>query len=153
VEIPPLDDTEWRELVERGLSDEERESARALLPLAWEGATVHPRFVIRAVEHMLENSDSNLASAPSDPWVWHRDRARQLGRSEEIATLELAGLGRPVSAHDTEFLDRLGWSRPYAQRILASLEGQGIVRSIPDRRDRPGRPRKLYELAPAGKAR
>lgn len=62
--------------------------------------------------------------------------------------IEIQGLGRPVSVHDADLLDRLGWSRPYAQRILSTLEANGILRSIPERRDAPGRPRKLYELNP-----
>jgi predicted transcriptional regulator len=45
-------------------------------------------------------------------------------------------------------LDRLGWSRAYAQRMLSHLEDARLLRSIPERRDRPARPRKLYEPNP-----
>jgi len=63
---------------------------------------------------------------------------------------ELIGLGRPVSAHDPELLERLGWSRPYAQRILSHLESAGLLRAIPERNpQRTGRPRKLYEPSPS----
>ena len=76
---------------------------------------------------------------------------RRRGRATQAAgaMVELLGLGRPVSAHDPELLERLGWTRPYAQRILAHLESAGLVRSMPERGgERAGRPRKLYEPNP-----
>jgi type II secretory pathway predicted ATPase ExeA len=143
VEIPPLNDEERDELIDRGLTEPERELAADRLPLRWEGSAVHPRLVIRTVEELLSAEASDATER--EPWDWHLMRARELGRSEEIALMELIGLGRPASAHDRELLARLGWSRPYAQRVLSNLERSGVVRSIAERRDEPGRPRKLYE--------
>jgi len=143
VEIPPLDQETTERLLERGLSDDELRIVDRDRPIA--GA--HPRYVIRAAQDALEREDAvdGLATAGGRE---HIERASRLGRAEAMAVAELIGLGRPMSAHDPELPQRLGWSRPYAQRILSHLEAEGVLRSIPERSDRPGRPRKLYELNP-----
>lgn len=141
VEIPALTVEETGRLLHLGLSPEEYASIDAKRPIA--GA--HPRYLIRRAQDLLagpERSDPD-----ESPWQWQCHDA-DLGRSESMALAELQGLGRPVSVHDPELLERLGWSRPYAQRILAGLEERGFLRSIPERHDQPGRPRKLYELNP-----
>jgi energy-coupling factor transporter ATP-binding protein EcfA2 len=143
VEIPPLDHTETDRLLRLGLNDEERRIIDRDRPLS--GA--HPRYVIRAVEDVLKHGPGfQVRSAASGQE--HIVRAALLGRSEAMAIAELMGLGRPASAHDPDLLERLGWSRPYAQRILSHLEQQGLLRAIVERSDRPGRPRKLYEINP-----
>ncbi len=141
VEIPPLGDEEIGRLLRLGLDPDELGRLEPARPPA--GA--HPRQVIRAAREALEGS-AGTARAAAETQV---ERAAALGRSEGLAAAELQDLGRPVSAHDPDLLGRLSWSRPYAQRILANLEEHGVVRSIPERTDRPGRPRKLYELDPA----
>lgn len=142
VEIPPLDYEQTEALLRRGLSDEEqrRLSDDRLL------AGAHPRFLIRWAQDRLEHDQeaNGERAAPQ----WQLEQACLIGRSEAMAVAELLGIGRPVSAHDPELLERLGWSRPYAQRILSGLEEHGLLRSIPERGDRQGRPRKLYELNP-----
>lgn len=105
-----------------------------------------PRALIRDAESRLAAADD--ATKLLDGGELER-RASLLGRSESMAVVELLGLGRPASAHDPELLERLGWTRPYAQRILSRLESAGLVRSIPERSgERVGRPRKLYEPNP-----
>lgn len=140
VEIPPLSYAETEGLLRRGLTDEEYQRVDVERPLS--GA--HPRYVIRWAQDALEPEDAEAGP----PLGWHLRQASGLGRSESMAVAELQGIGRPVSAHDPELLERLGWSRPYAQRVLANLEEHGLLRSIPERSDKPGRPRKLYELDP-----
>lgn len=137
VEIPPLDLNEASTLLRLGL--DEQELARVRGDLAISG--IHPRFLIREVEANLAGGGRGKGDLRA-----LAERAGQLGRSEEIAMVELIGLGRPASSGDEELLDRLGWSRPYAQRILSHLEAKGLVLSFvgpPD--ERPGRPPKLYE--------
>jgi len=142
VEIPTLTPEETEGLLKLGLSPQEQNTVDANRPIAG----VHPRYLIRWAQDLLDHGEhSELAASP---WHLHLEKASDLGRSEAMAVAELQGLGRPVSAHDSELLERLGWSRPYAQRILSGLEERGLLRSIPERRDKAGRPRKLYELNP-----
>jgi energy-coupling factor transporter ATP-binding protein EcfA2 len=140
VEIPPLGDDEVGRLLRLGLSSDELGRVERVRPLA----PAYPRQVIRAVRDALERGGRDAGAAVEAQVA----RAAALGRSEGLAAAELRDLGRPVSAHDPDLLGRLAWSRPYAQRILANLEEHRVVRSIPERTDRPGRPRKLYELNP-----
>jgi hypothetical protein len=143
IEIPPLQPEETERLLRLGLTDDELSTVNRHGPIS--GA--HPRYAIRAAQDVLDRSDDpHTASAAGGQE--HLERASLLGRSEAMAVAELQGLGRPVSAHDPELLEPLGWSRAYAQRILSHLEERGVLRSIPERSDRAGRPRKLYELNP-----
>ena len=142
VEIPPLDADEVTSLLTRGLDDDEY--ARVASDRALSG--ILPRALIRDVQRRL------AADGPPDDVALStklEERANHLGRSEAMAMAELLGIGRPVSAHDPDLLERLGWSRPYAQRMLSHLESAGLVRSFPERTgERTGRPRKLYEPNP-----
>jgi energy-coupling factor transporter ATP-binding protein EcfA2 len=139
VEIPPLESGEVARLLRLGLSPEELRRVEGE-PAAV--APAHPRQVIRAARAALAPGAGAVAGHR------HLERAAELGGSEALAAAELRDLGRPVSAGDPDLLGRLSWSRAYAQRILSNLEEHGVVRSIPERSDRPGRPRKLYELDP-----
>lgn len=140
VEIPPLGSDEVRSLLERGLDPKERRKMKGISP----PTELHLRAVIREVERILEGdtgSDQRMGALIEE--------AAGIGRSESMAMVELIGLGRPVSVHDDELLDRLGWSRAYTQRIFANLEAAHLVRSIPEpSKERTGRPRKLYEPNP-----
>jgi DNA-binding PadR family transcriptional regulator len=40
----------------------------------------------------------------------------------------------------------MGWSRPRAYQVFQALEGEGLVRSRPERTGAAGRPRKIYEV-------
>jgi energy-coupling factor transporter ATP-binding protein EcfA2 len=141
VEIPPLNHEETERLLRLGLDDHEYHQVDRDRSIA--GA--HPRSVIRDAQALLDR-DAGAAGPSMGPELSRR--ASLLGRSEGMAMAELQGIGRLVSAHDPELLERLGWSRAYAQRILSHLEAARLVRSIPERSDRPGRPRKLYEPNP-----
>jgi predicted transcriptional regulator len=140
VEIPPLEPTEVRDLLKRGLDGKEWHRMKGISP----PSELHVRSVIREVERILEGdagSDQRMGALIEE--------AAGIGRSESMAMAELIGLGRPASVHDDELLDRLGWSRAYAQRIFANLEAAHLVRSIPEpSKERTGRPRKLYEPNP-----
>ncbi len=143
VEIPPLDQEEVTKLLALGLEPAELDALDGDRPVAG----IFPRALIRDAETRLEDSPGSGVRAPS-PHEYER-RASELGRSEAMAMTELSGLGRPVSAHDPELLDRLGWTRPYAQRILSRLAAHDLVRSFPERSGtRTGRPRNLYEPNP-----
>jgi hypothetical protein len=140
VEIPPLDAVQTERLLRLGLDEEEYQTVLRGRTIAG----THPRSVIREVQQLLAGDRDSLAS----PGTELLDRASAVGRSEAMAMAELQGLGRPVSAHDPELLTRLGWSRSYAQRILSRLEANGLLRTMPERGEGIGRPRKLYEPRP-----
>jgi hypothetical protein len=70
------------------------------------------------------------------------------GRPARMLVAEMEHRG-PVSASDEQLLDALGWTRPRAVELLSLLEAAGVLHSYTERRDGPGRPRKLYELRPA----
>lgn len=138
VEIPPLETDEIERLLHLGLDDREY----ALVSRDRNEASAFPRSIIRDAEARLAAGEASRSVKPEELAT----RASLIGRSEGMAMAELLGIARPASAHDQELLDRLGWSRPYAQRILSNLERRGLVRSIPERPgERTGRPRKLYE--------
>jgi hypothetical protein len=79
---------------------------------------------------------------------------RRLGRAEQMAFSELAALGRPVSASDEDFLQRMGWTRPRAVKVLKDLEALRLVRSTTAPSPGSGRPKVVYvpstEIVPAG---
>lgn len=145
VEISPLDHEQTERLLRLGLDSAEYQEVDRHRGIAGE----HPRALIRAAQAALDGQGEPGTVSSGQDLV---ERASQLGRSEAMAMVELQGLGRPASAHDPELLERLGWSRPYAQRMLSHLEENGLLRSIPERSDRPGRPRKLYEPNPHSEA-
>jgi len=112
------------------------------------------RELIGFLHHALDTSIQPNSSSDVSEWLqWRQERTAALGRSEHMALAELEAIGHPTSAHDEQLLGRLGWSRPYAQRMLARLEEAGLVRVIPDRSGGQGRPRKLYEPTPLQRCR
>lgn len=137
VEIQPLSYAEVSRFLDRGLDQQERARLERDGPIAG----LHPRLLIREVEEALDSKPGER-QARIGALV---ERANLLGRSEGMALTELIGLGRPASAHDPELLEKLDWSRAYAQRIFAHLEQERLVRSISESSERSGRPRKLYE--------
>jgi hypothetical protein len=138
VEIPLLSVSEIADLLRRGLDEDEYRLVDDAVEWVITGA--HPRTVIRMAQFVLAHGGVEVGVDELTR------RAAALGRSEELAMVELIGMGHPVSAHDPELLQHLGWSRPYAQRVLSKLENEGLLQSMPERdTDRPGRPRKLYE--------
>jgi len=140
VEIPPLDHAQTERLLRLGLDEAEYQTVQRSCTIA--GA--HPRSVIREAQGLIAGDPEASASSATELL----DRASAIGRSEAMVMAELQGLGRPATAHDPELLARLGWSRSYAQRILSQLEAHGLIRTMPERGDRIGRPRKLYEPRP-----
>jgi predicted transcriptional regulator len=141
VEIPPLSYEEVDELLRRGLEPAERARLAADRPIGGQ----YPRLLIREVAEQLESEPGERRARVGELI----ERAGDVGRSEAMAMAELVALGRPATAHDPELLERLGWSRAYAQRILSHLEREGLVNSYPEAgAEHTGRPRKLYEPDP-----
>ena len=141
VEIPPLTADEIDELLRRGLTPAERleVDAHERRPVR---AT--PRRVVRFAQDVLNGNLSGGEAPDTD----RMERAAALGRGAATALAELEALGRPAAAGDAELLGRLGWTRPYASRILARLESAGVVRSYTAQANGQGRPPKLYEPNP-----
>lgn len=73
------------------------------------------------------------------------ERLRALGPSAERLWAAIAPLGQ-VSAHDSELLEQLGWSRVRASKMLNELEKAGLVLSSTEKAAH-GRPRKIYRPA------
>lgn len=74
-----------------------------------------------------------------------RQRLVKLPRSASTIARYLADHG-PTSGSDPLLLATLGVSDQRARQVLRELEEAGLVRSFPERQERAGRPRKLYEL-------
>jgi hypothetical protein len=131
-----------------------RRAARSDSPLsdeAIESLVQHGPSSVRA----LISAANQAAVSGEDPETMaigverRRRRAwRAGGRPATMLVAEMEHRG-PVSASDEELLDALGWTRPRAVELLNLLEGAEVVHSYTERRDAPGRPRKLYELRPA----
>ena len=136
-----------RLLEERSASGSEPLSSRQIKQLADRGPG-NPRQLVSYARHIAQEG-----LRPGDV-LQGADRRRQRaeavgGRAAAMLVAEMEGLG-PVSASDERLLERLGWTRPRAAGLLTALEEQGVVVSYQEHRERPGRPRKLYELrAPA----
>ena len=140
VEIPPLTQAEVAEFLKQGLEPAELERLKRDGLVG--GLGLHPRLLIREIKEELGSDPGERRARIGDLIA----RADSLGRSEGTAMTELIGLGRPATVHDPELLERLGWSRAYAQRIFSHLEQRNLVHSIPETSgERSGRPRKLYE--------
>jgi hypothetical protein len=147
IEIPPLELSEIRELMHRALAGDELVTVLAelakygeLIPHDLRSEMRYPREVVnlahRALAGTLDSRDAELRRAT---------RAAGLGRNASMALAELEALGRPVSAGDEEFLQRMGWTEAHARRLLAQMEQGRVLSSISDATaGNPGRPRKLY---------
>ena len=141
VEVGPFDADEIEQMIARGLTAAERVvvDAHERRPLQ-----DTPRGVVRFVQDVLDGT----ASGEDVPAEVRQERAVAIGPSASMALAELEALGHPAAAGDPELLERLGWTRPYTSRILASLEAHGLLRSFPGPTTGQGRPPKLYEPNP-----
>lgn len=106
----------------------------------------NPRRLLQLVSQVLA-ADSpppdTLAAAEAE-----RNRQIQaLGRAPAMLVAELANIGQ-ASASDELLLERLGWTRPRAAKVLSQLEAAGLVTST-DRRTGAGRPRRVFTLVGA----
>jgi hypothetical protein len=141
VEVPPLNEPEIEQLLRNGLDPDE---ARLVLANSQRPLIDYPRDVARFARQVL----GGTLEQEQDAARRRAEIALQLGRTTSMALAEIEALGAPVAAGDTNFLERLGWTRPHAARTLAAMEDAGVLRSFPASEDRPGRPRKLYEPNP-----
>lgn len=141
-EIPPLDEGEIEELLRRGLEEDE---TRIVLQQPKRPLKDYPRDVVRFARSALEGTlDDEQDAARRREAI-----AVDLGRTAHMALVEIEARSAPVAASDPVFLERMGWTRPHAARMLAMMERAGLLRGFNDTSDdRPGRPRKLYEPNP-----
>jgi energy-coupling factor transporter ATP-binding protein EcfA2 len=104
----------------------------------------NPRRLLEIVRTSVrtDQSPSDLVAALAER---EKDVAK-LGRSASMLYAELEDYG-PASASDAGFLDRLGWSRQRAAKILLELEGAGFVTSE-YRSTGTGRPRRIFAIDP-----
>lgn len=94
---------------------------------------------LRAAVRYLNSPASALAETP-----W-RDRLRTLTPAAASVAEQALELGRPVTPSDTEMQARTGLGEIALRRYLRSLQKQGLLRVIPERTTKPGRPRLVYE--------
>jgi len=153
VRLEPLGVDERRRMLELRLQAEPEDYTGAEVEEIAQAARGNPRQLLTLTREVFERGgephfsiDSAVRGAAA-----RRARAEEAaGRPAAMLVAELESLDRPVAAGDAELLARLGWTRPRAVDLLNRLESAGVVRSDEERRSGPGRPRKLYQLLPAG---
>jgi hypothetical protein len=94
---------------------------------------------LRAAVRYLNSPASATAETP-----W-RDRLTTLTPAAASVAEQMLELGRPVTPSDTELQARTGLGEIALRRYLRSLQQQGLLRVIPERTAKPGRPRLVYE--------
>jgi hypothetical protein len=139
VELGPLSPREQEELIEKRLNPGEKTSWR--LPTSEEE---NPR-------RLLEIARESLRAGVTPEQRLRAQAKREtevsaLGRGASMLYAELQDLG-PVSASDEMLLDRLGWSRQRAAKVLGELEDEGFVRAD-QKATEAGRPRKVFSIIP-----
>jgi hypothetical protein len=138
-ELAPLSSAEQRELLVRRLSSEPGVDVDALV-----GQTDGlPRSLLELARAAV------LSGQPVDEVLAERkQREARLARLPPAAATIAAYLSDhgPASASDPQLLATLGVSAQRARVLLARLENEGLARSFPERQERRGHPRKLYEL-------
>lgn len=146
VTLEPLSDDERLEFVERRStrgSDSLSAKQKRLLATVGPGNPRQLATLARRVAGGASGADELVRGAEV-----RRERAESVGgRPAAMLVSEMEHLG-PISASDERLLKRLGWTRPRAAGLLGDLEDAGVVISHVERRQGPGRPRKLYELRP-----
>lgn len=103
----------------------------------------NPRRLLQLVSQILafgNRPPGDLAAAEAE----RNRRIEGLGRAPAMLAAELANIGQ-ASASDELLLQRLGWTRPRAAKVLSQLEAAGLVTST-DRRSGAGRPRRVFTL-------
>jgi hypothetical protein len=147
LDLDDLGDDARRELLRR-------RAARSDSPLsdeAIESLVRHgpesPRALIAAANEVSVSGEDPETTARGVEL--RRQRAERAGGRPAVMLLAEMEHRGPVSASDEHLLDALGWTRPRAVEVLSLLEAAGVLHSYPERREGPGRPRKLYELRPA----
>lgn len=71
-------------------------------------------------------------------------RLQELGRAPHMLMSEIRSMGRPVNASDPELLERMGWSRQRAARVLDQLQSAGFLISYDAPPRGQGRPPRMY---------
>jgi hypothetical protein len=71
-------------------------------------------------------------------------RLQELGRASHMLMSEIRSMGRPVSASDQELLQRMGWSRQRAARVLDQLQSAGFLVTYDAATQGQGRPARMY---------
>jgi hypothetical protein len=139
IEVGPMGPEEIDQLLRRGLDESELHLVEQYPTKPLRDT---PRRVVRWARAALRDDGQ-----PADVGLLEREReVAALPRPGAMLLAEVEALDRPVAAGDEELLRRLGWSRTYAARWLASLERHGLLRAYNAPSERQGRPPKLYEV-------
>lgn len=140
IDVLPLNAAEKHRVLSRRAPEFEAEAAETL---ARRGPDNLRAFVVAAARIADGDLDADTYTRGVDE---RRRRAQELGRSAAVALDEVEAL-EPVSASDPRLLERLGWTKARASRVLNDLEDADLVeaKSVPAG---PGRPPKLYRTRP-----
>ncbi len=139
IELSPLSADQQVALIKARLDPGEKTPWR--LPTKAEG---NPRRLLEIVRDSVREGSSPEQQLQAQ--VMREAEVSELGQPASMLYSELADFG-PASASDREFLERLGWSRQRAAKVLSQLETEGFV-SSEVRPGENGRPRKVFAINP-----
>jgi len=139
LDLAPLSTSEQREFLARRLAGEPGVRIDAIVDQT-DGLPRSLLQLARTAAISTESVDDLIAERDKQ-----RARLAKLPRLASTIAEYLADHG-PASGSDPELLATLGVSGQRARQVLRKLEDEGFVRSFPERQERSGRPRKLYEL-------
>ncbi len=143
-ELAPLSSLQQREFLRRRMAADPEFDIDAFV-----GETDGlPRSLLELARSVVLNGQ------PMDEVLAHRTEIRakleQLPPAAARVMAYLADHG-PTSGSDRRLLATLGVSGQRARQVLRELEADGLIRWFPERQERQGRPRKLYELDEAAR--
>lgn len=142
-ELPPLTAEARRELLTRRIGKEAGEELADQLGEFEDQEEWLPRDLVSLAR------DFTMAGGSIEGLIAERRRQDALLSTLPVAARRVAEHLRAhgaTSASDDALLDSLGVTAQRAGQLLSMLDDAGLVRSFPERQDRAGRPRKLYEL-------
>lgn len=103
-----------------------------------------PRRALALVRQAVLEPDASLNDQGYQEWL---ERQAELSQSASALFEEMTGHG-PVTIADRELRERLGWGEMRVRRAMQELVEGGLVRASQGRRDGPGRPPAVYQVAP-----
>lgn len=141
VHLRPFGAHDARRLLERRVGAQ----AAAAMPDAVDGWT--PREILTAARQVADLEDSAAWRGQVASRAEQQTKASGLGRAPAMLFAEVQSLA-PVSTSDDRLLDRMGWTPQRASQVMRQLAKAGLVVSEDARSTGPGRPAKLYRVAP-----